>query len=459
MKKPIFSILILAFLLLGISSLITDQISIGTEQALAAEEKGELCLHFFYQDDCPQCQQILEEGFLKKLEKEYNIDIKRHNINLEGENELYQKFKETYGFSSGAYPIVFLGDSYYIGESSIRNNLETQIIECQQKDCICPAEKIDGISPSVPKSSDITPEAKQTVDISLLGEIDLSGTPLFVSTGLVAFVDGFNPCSLWLISFLLGIVIHTGSRKKIFLVGITFLLVTTAVYGLFIAGLLNIFSYIGYLTWIQVGVAILALLFALVNIKDYFWYKKGISFTISDKYKPKIFKDVRNIMKGKRSTWAMMVGTAGLALGVVLVELPCTAGFPVIWTNLLAQYQVATTTFVLLLLTYLLIYMLDEMAVILVATWTLKAGRFEEKHGRILKLIGGMIMLALATVMVVNPDLMNDIGNSLLIFVGAIAVSLLIVFIHRKLFPDLGTEFKEEKSLDSSEKNNQLIKI
>jgi thiol-disulfide isomerase/thioredoxin len=430
--------------------------SLEQKMSIASEKKTqpkEVCLHFFYKDDCPQCQALLEKDLLEELENQYEIDIKRHNINKEESNELYQTFKENYGLSSGAYPIVFLDDKYYLGEKSIRDNLEERIIECQQKGCDCPMERLDGITPSVPSSSDFTPEDSEKVSLPLFGDINLSGIPLFVSTGLIAFVDGFNPCSLWLISFLLGIVIYTGSRKKILLVGTTFLVVTTAAYGFFMAGLLNVFMYIGYLTWIQVGVALIALIFALVNIKDYFWYKKGLSFTISDKYKPKIFKNIRGLMKGERSTWSMMVGTAGLALGVVLVELPCTAGFPMVWTNLLAQYEVSAVTFVLLLLLYLLIYMIDEMIVVGGAALTLKAGKFEEKHGRALKLIGGMIMLSLASVMLINPELMNDIGVSVLIFAGSIAASFLIMFIHRKILPKFDIKIGTEKNLVPEEES------
>jgi thiol-disulfide isomerase/thioredoxin len=416
-----------------------------------AQQQEEVCLHFFYKDDCPQCQSLLENNLLEELEEKYSIDIKRHNINLEEEDQLYQVFKSNYGLSSGAYPIVFLEDRYYMGESSIRKNLEDHIIKCQEEGCSCAMEEIEGITPSMPGRSDFTPEEKQVVDIPVIGTVDLSDAPLFLSTGLIAFVDGFNPCSLWLISFLLGIVIYTRSRKKTLLVGLTFLVITTAAYGLFMAGLLNVFSYTNYKNWIQTGVALIALTFALVNIKDYFWYKKGISFTISDKYKPKIFKNVRNIMKGERSTWGMVVGTAGLALGVVLVELPCTTQFPMIWTNLLAQYDVTTATFLLLLLMYLVIYMLDEMIVVGGAALTLKTSKFEEKHGRMLKLIGGVIMLSLAIVMLVDPDAMNRVRASLLIFGGSIAASFLIMLIHRRLLPRFGIKIGTEKDLAPAE--------
>ncbi|MFW5888654.1 MAG: glutaredoxin family protein, partial [Patescibacteria group bacterium] len=87
------------------------------------KNKHETCVHFFYKDDCSQCQSLLEKDLLEELEEKYNIDIKRYNINLEEEDQLYQVFKSNYGLSSGAYPIVFLEDRYYMGESSIRKNL------------------------------------------------------------------------------------------------------------------------------------------------------------------------------------------------------------------------------------------------------------------------------------------------------------------------------------------------
>ncbi len=409
------------------------------------QNQDEICFHLFYKEDCPQCSNI--SNFLQDLEEEYNLTIKKHDIGIEEENLLYQTFKDKYGLVTGAYPIIFLDDRYYIGDKAIKDYVEKEIIRCEKETCVCPLENIKGLTPFLPQSADITPEAQEKIKLPIVGEIDISSMPLFATTAIIAFVDGFNPCSLWLIAFLLGIVINSGSRKKIFLVGATFLLVTTTVYGLFMVGLLNVFLYVGYLRWIQIAVALLALIFALVNIKDYFWYKKGLSFTISDKYKPKIFKDVRGIMKKDKSTWGMVLATAAMALGVVLVELPCTAGFPVIWTNIIAQYHTQGIVFALLLALYLLIYLLDELIVVGVATLTLKASRFEEKHGRILKLIGGMIMLALALVMFINPDLMNNISTALLIFAVAITVSFLLIFVHRKILPRFGVKVGTEENL------------
>jgi uncharacterized membrane protein HdeD (DUF308 family) len=141
--------------------------------------------------------------------------------------------------------------------------------------------------------------------------------------------------------------------------------------------------------------------------------------------------------------------SAALAVGVSFIEFSCTAGFPVIWSNLVAANNVSTIDFVLLLGLYMLIYLLDELAVFITAAVTMKASRMEEKHGRLLKLASGVIMLALGFVMLVNPKWMNNVGTSLLVFLAAIALTFLVSFIHRKVLPRfgilIGSEFQPNK--------------
>jgi hypothetical protein len=279
---------------------------------------------------------------------------------------------------------------------------------------------------------------------------------LFLSTALIAFVDGFNPCSLWVLSMLLAITLHTGSRKKVLVIGLVFLTVTAAIYALFIAGLFTILKVVSFVGWIQVVVALVALFFGLINIKDYFFYKEGVSLTIAEEKKPGIFQRIRKVMDAGDSWWGLIGGTIVLAAGVSLVEFSCTAGFPVLWTNLVAAQEVTTITFVVLLLLYMLIYQLDEMGIFLVAAFTLKSSKLEEKQGRILKLIGGMLMLTLAVVMLVNPALMSDVGKSLVVFAIAFGATIFVLLLHRAVLPKLGihigTEFKSKSSDKASAK-------
>ncbi len=429
------------------------------ENTEEAQKNEELCIHVFL-DNCSECQNT--ENYLKDIDEKYNIEIKKYDINEEEDKQAFQEFKDRYGLKVNLYPTLFIGDRYLTGEGPIKTALEGEIETCLEEGCPCPLSKVRPFTPITGKPEDVTTDEKQTIKIPLIGEVDLSSMSLGFVTALIAFVDGFNPCSLWVLTFLLGIVIYTGSRKKIVLVGLTFLLVTTTAYGLFMLGLLNVFMYVSHLFWIKVLVGLIAGIFAIVNIKDYFWYKKGISFTISDKYKPKIFKRVRDLMNPDKSTMSMIIATAIMALGIVLVELPCTAGFPVIWTNIMAQHQLAFFSFALLFLLYLAIYLLDELVVFGTVAFTLKASKFEEKHGRILKLIGGMIMLALALVLVFKSELMNDIGGALIIFGVATAVSFIIIWLHRKVLPKygikIGTEELESKTLNEKENFKEFNK-
>ncbi len=410
------------------------------------EESKELCLHFFYQEDCNQCQNV--DDFLTDLKKEYNIDINRHDV--EEEKDLYQDFKENYGLGGGAYPIIFIGDRYFIGNTTIKNHLEREIILCQESGCVCPADDIMGYTPSLPKGDDVTAEKEYKIDVPLIGQVNVSNMSLVAMTFLVAFVDGFNPCSLWVITFLLGIVIHSGSRKKTFAIGLTFITVATLVYGLFILGLFNTFSVIGYMTWIKLAVASVAFIFGIVNIKDYFWYKKGISFTIPDRFKPKIFRNIRGIMK-RESILGMILATIIMSFGVTFIELICTAGFPVIWTSILVQRQVTRGVFTSLFGLYMLIYFIDEFIVFAGVVFTLKASKFEETQGRMLKLVGGIIMLALAGVWLVEPELMNNVSGMFYVFGASIGMALLIHFVCTKVLPKYGIKIgAKEDDKDNS---------
>jgi hypothetical protein len=128
-----------------------------------------------------------------------------------------------------------------------------------------------------------------------------------------------------------------------------------------------------------------------------------------------------------------------------------------VWTNILAQNGIEGAAFYSLLTLYMLIYLLDEVFVLAVAAWTMKTSRFEEKHGRMLKLIGGLVMLSLAVVMLVDPNLMHDVGSSIMVFVGSILLAFIIMYIHRYLLPKFGIRIGSEKEIKEKvfEKDNE----
>ena len=156
---------------------------------------------------------------------------------------------------------------------------------------------------------------------------------------------------------------------------------------------------------------------------------------------------MRRVLQAGDSLGALMAATVGLGLGVSLIEFSCTAGFPVLWANLVAAQNVTPLTFALLLLLYMVIYQIDEFGIFMVAVVTLRASKLEEKHGRILKLIGGTLMLTLSVVMLVNPALMNDVLNSITIFGIAFGVAVLVLVVHRVLLPHFGIVIGTEQGI------------
>ena len=411
-------------------------------------------IYLFWGDGCPHCAEA--KPFLQELDQASGqVDLRMYEVWYVEENQaLFTKMAAAYGFEPQGVPTIFIGKQYWEGyNDQIKGEIQEAVNACLVSGCpdagvgIIPGV-MDAATAPLTAQPDLAQTTGKRIDIPLIGTVDLSSQSLLVSTLLISFVDGVNPCSVWVLTMLLALTLHTGSRKKVLTIGLIFLTVTAGVYALFIAGLFTMFKVVSFVGWIQAVVALVALFFALVNIKDYFWYKEGISFTIADEKKPGIFQRIRRIMDASQSFWGLAGGTIVLAGGVSLVEFSCTAGFPVLWTNLLVAQNVPALTFVFLLLVYLLIYQLDEMGIFFAAVFTMRASKLEEKHGRILKLIGGMLMLALAGVMLIKPSLMNNLGSSLIVFGIAFGATLIILLLHRTILPRygirIGTEFTEK---------------
>ena len=437
----------------------------AAESTPVAPETHPIAIYFFWGDGCPHCAEA--KPFLADLAQRYpEVEVRAYEVWYVEENqEFLWRMAAARSFEPSGVPTIFIGDKFWVGYAEqVRSQIEAAVAECSLSGC---TDAGAGIMPGIPTPSPLgtltetpteasivpaldnhaavadtavaaAPQTASQIELPIIGMVDLAAQSLAVSTALIAFVDGFNPCSLWVLSVLLALTLHTGSRRKVFWVGLVFLTVTSFIYMLFITSLFTMFHVVGFIGWIQSIVALVALFFAIVNIKDYFWYKEGISFSIADEKKPGIYQKMRKILDAGHSTWGMLTATVVLAAGVSLVEFSCTAGFPLLWTNLLISQQATAVTFILLLSLYMLIYQIDEVGIFLAAVLTLKASRLEEKQGRILKLIGGMLMLTLGVVMLVNPSLMNSLSTSLWVFAVAFAASAVVLLAHRKILPHFG---------------------
>ena len=437
--------LVLALLAALIGTLLTVQ---PARAAQTSQEANPVVIYMFWGDGCPHCAKA--KPFLEELAaRNPNVELRFYEIyNIVANRELFERMGTAHDYEPRGVPAIYIADQHWEGWSdAVGAQIEEVVARCSTETCTDLSAGVIGPNEGVlTKITLPKPEAQSTpaldvnsdiINLPLIGKVDLSKQSLLVSTALIAFVDGFNPCSVWVLTMLLTLTLHTGSRKKVLIIGGIFLTVTAVAYALFIAGIFTILSFVSFMGWIQVLVAVVALFFAVINIKDYFWYKEGVSFTIADEKKGGIARGIRRVMDSK-SFWGMAVATIALAAGVSLVEFTCTAGFPVMWSNIMAAQNVMPLNFALLLLLYMVIYQLDELAIFLVAVFTLKASRLEEKHGRILKLIGGILMLTLAAVMLIKPALMNQLSSALLIFTAAFGITALTLLLHRRILPHFG---------------------
>lgn len=422
----------------------------------AQDEELPVTLYFFWGDGCPHC--AAAKPFLDGLAQEHpGLTVAAYEVwNSEENRQLFAEMAAAHGFEPTGVPTFFLAGGYRVGfNDSIAADLEAAVAGCVVEGCedagagVVPGAATAAPTPAAPPAAEPAgPQslAEGVITLPFFGEVDAAHQSLALTTALIALVDGFNPCSLWVLSVLLALTLRTGSRRITVIIGLVFITVTALVYALFIAGLFTMFTAVSMAPWLRIAVALVALAFAAVNIKDYFWFQQGVSLTISAEKKPGIYRRMRAVLARTDSVPAMIGGTVVLAAGVSVVELACTAGFPVMWTNILTSQGASTLTFVTLLVLYMVIYQLDELAIFGTAVVTMRASKLEERHGRILKLGGGMLMLTLAAVMLIDPSWMNSIGTSLLVFAAAVAATALVLLLHRVVLPRMGIWIGSERS-------------
>lgn len=245
--------------------------------------------------------------------------------------------------------------------------------------------------------------AGNQIEAGWLGTLSVErlGLPLF--TLALGLLDGFNPCAMWVLLFLLSLLIRLQSRRRMALVSGTFVLVSGAVYYAFMAAWLNVFLILGMSEGLRLTLAMVALLIGAINVKDYFAFKQGVSLAIPEAAKPGLYSRVRHLIQ-LESLPAALVSVAVLAVVVNFIELLCTAGLPAIFTAVLAQQALSFAEYYGYLLLYILAYIADDTLMVTIAVLTLGSHKLSEQSGRWLKLISGVVMLALAAAMLFRPD-------------------------------------------------------
>jgi len=382
-------------------------------------------IYFFWGDGCPHCEN--EKRFLETVQKQYPaIAIESYEVWKNQANALFfTKMTQSSGIKATGVPVTFIGRKVFVGFSEKDSvGMEDVIKSCLEKGCIDPADRLSG-------SAVREPELPDTIDLPFFGAADPHTVSLPLITLVLGGLDSFNPCAFFVLFFLLSLLVHARSRTRMLMIGGIFVLFSGAVYFIFMAAWLNIFMLAGNLPVITVSAGLVGLIVAGINIKDFFFFKKGISLSIPEKAKPKLFERMRNLLRST-SLISMMFGTMVLALAANTYELLCTAGFPMVYARILTLHNLPPLTYYLYLMLYNTVYVIPLGIIVIAFTVTLGARKLTEWQGRKLKLISGIMMLSLSITLVADPALLNNIAAAVGMLVITLAVSALIISLVRR---------------------------
>lgn len=356
-------------------------------------------VELFSRPGCPHCAEA--KAWLEALDAQRtDVDVVVHDVaaDAEARARLYV-VADAAGISPVGVPAIVIGDVVLVGFSSDGTSA------ARVRDALAAAHvETGGATDDVCSPVDPCLDAPASaVDLPWFGRIDVAqvGLPLF--TVALGLIDGFNPCATWVLVFVLSLLVNLKDRARMLLIGGTFVVVSGLVYYAFMAAWLSLFWLLGASRIVQVGLGLVALFVGGVNIKDFFAFKQGLTLSIPDSAKAGIGARAKAVLRAENLP-AALIAAASLAVMVNAVELLCTAGLPAVYTQVLTAQGVSPAARYAWLALYNVAYMLDDAALLTLAVVTLSKRRLEEKGGRQLKLVSGLVMTALALMLLFAPD-------------------------------------------------------
>lgn len=359
-------------------------------------------IEVFVQQGCPHCANA--EVFLQALKREQpSLNIVIHDIKHEpAALERLELLAKNQGMKSVRVPAFQVGGQLIIGYSTEAHT--DQLIHNALKKIQAPTVQDSSGSCGIEESLSCEAETGTSIQyIDFLGHrlsLDKVGLPMF--TLAIGLLDGFNPCSIWVLILMISLLASMNDRVRMLAIAGTFVAVEGVVYFVFMAAWLNLFLLIGLSRISEIGIAVIALVVGLINLKDFRFYGQGVSLTIPDAAKPGIYARLRKIIQSPNLIGAL-IGAAVLAVLVQIVEFMCTSGFPALYTRILTMKQLDSMSYYSYLLLYNLAYMFDDIIVLAVGVITLSQRRLQEKEGRWLKLISGLAMVGIGVYLIFKP--------------------------------------------------------
>lgn len=420
MKKILkFLIVFAVFLLLPVSA--------------KADEKV-INIHLFYGNGCPHC--AAEEEFLSDyLKDRTDVKLYKYEIWYDSHNqELLSKVQKEMGTTNkNGVPFTVIGKKTIVGyaDGVTDEQIKDTINYYLNNDYRDYAGEITGKVKKVEVKEDITKDESKTEDkkenkiekaddtkdsdqtdenvtVPVLGKINAKKVSLPILAVVLGFVDGFNPCAMWILIFLITMLFNMKDRKKMWILGLTFILTSGIVYLMFMLAWLNLATFISKIAFIRLLIAVIALVVGLINVYKYIdsLKKKDEGCDVVDKKdRKKIMEKIISITHEKKFIIALL-GIMVLAASVNIIELMCSIGIPLLFTQILAMNNLSTFGYMIYMFIYIFFFLIDDIVIFVISMVTLKVTGLSTKYTKYSHLVGGIIMLIIGLLLIIKPELL-----------------------------------------------------
>lgn len=385
--------------------------------------KEKVNIYLFYGKGCPHCEQLKEK--LEYLKKQYPIKVYMYEIWYDSNNsELATIVADKLNTTINGVPFTVLNNTSISGYSSgttvnlLKYNIN-MALNSNDEDMILSIGDItnsEKYSFSVIESNDSIEKQDEDInedDINQIlinipiinKKINLKSFSLPIVSIIMGAIDGFNPCAMWILLFLISMLITMKNKKKRWILGLTFLTTSAIVYLLFMVAWLNFTTFIQTIPWIKILIALVAIIGGFLNLWSFIkTITEDDGCTIVDeKKRKKYFTKIKDIINNKSFIFAL-IGIMILAASVNIVELACSAGLPVAFTSLLASNNLSTFSYMIYILIYILFFLLDDIIIFVISMKTLEVTGVSTKYGKLSHLIGGIIMIIIGALMIFKPE-------------------------------------------------------
>ncbi|MBR2603650.1 MAG: hypothetical protein IKE10_01305 [Bacilli bacterium] len=377
-------------------------------------------IYLFYGDGCPHC--AAEEKFLESyLKSNEDVVVHRYEVWYNEENiKLLKDVGDLLGVTPNGVPYTVIGDdvvSGFMSNDTTGEQIRSYINIYRNKEYtdrvkvfLETGEKIEEKEIVEPKKEDKKEEKDTKVSFKLFGKkrtIDTKKVSIPVIAVLLGLVDGFNPCAMWILIFLITMLFNMKNRKKMWILGITFIFTSGLVYLAFMLTWLNLTSFVTKLQYIRLFVAIIALGAGILNLNNYI---KSLSKddgceVVDDKKRKKIIKRIIKITSNKKFIIALL-GIMLLAASVNIIELMCSIGIPMIFTQILSMNDLSTFRYMIYMLIYIFFFLIDDIIIFAISMKTLKVTGISTKYTKYSHLIGGILMIIIGILLLLKPELL-----------------------------------------------------